>query len=792
MTRKVMAGARWQRHAGITVSVLACMIAMQARAQEAAQPAPADQAANSDGLDEIVVTAERRESTLQKTGLSVTVRDGAELTSQGRATLSQIIEDVPSVTFVPNNTWSTRAGSDMAGGNVAIRGVIAGGIPGNSTLAGPPPTALYTDGVYEGIGSSFDISRVEVLRGPQGTLYGRSATSGAVVFHTNDPNFDGFSGDLTGEYGSYGIRHYSGALNAPITDTLAVRVAGNYYAHDGFEPSQGRTETSSARIKLLWKPSADFSLLVGGALEYNKTQSVGVAGAFTTPGTIVYHPIYDNAGNAAWRANPNATGLKALADESSVLPGKNNFRQVWAEMNWNVGFATLTYLPSYREWYQDATVYGSGGPNDWVIQTMKVPNDSFLTQELRLSSNAGSPLIWQVGVMYYSNKVDLTKKSDYLQSGATSYSIDAHRKTTDLGFFGEATLPIGDTLRLTGGLRYDITKVRTDEVYSALASTAGVAVGGCQPTGTVACTYYSVSTATSPDGGPRTFRDLTFKARAEFDLSPRNMLYAMASSSFLPGDVQAFTAAAPAGSATPQVVKVAAYDEETLTAYEIGTKNRFFGNKLQINAAAFYYDYGGYQASVSLDPGNPASAVIANMPARMIGGEIEAEYRFTRHDTFSLNYSRNDARFTDVSPSRGLTGTAYANEYGVDSRIDKIWNVVPSSVSGSYNHVFETPGDSTLTAHVAGRWMAGHYLNNVATRVYNGGGYAWLYADDAAVGDFDLTWRSKNDRVSITAYVRNFTNERYLTAALLTSPTGGGYGYLSEPRTYGVVLSAHF
>jgi iron complex outermembrane receptor protein len=140
-----------------------------------------------------------------------------------------------------------------------------------------PATAVYVDGIFEGTGGNYDIDRVEVLRGPQGTLYGRSATAGVVATHTRNPSFDGLGTDVSVEFGNYDLQHYTGALNVPLSETFAVRVAGDF--RDQGEGYFGRAEfireTTSGRIKALWQPREGLSLLLGFALEDNNSQTGG-------------------------------------------------------------------------------------------------------------------------------------------------------------------------------------------------------------------------------------------------------------------------------------------------------------------------------------------------------------------------------------------------------------------------------------------------------------------------------------------------------------------------------------
>ena len=182
------------RHADL-LCALVCVpcLATQAVAADngrAANPAPA---AAGNELEEVIVTAERRTVDIQNVATSVSVRTGEELAAQGRYTTRQVLEDIPGFLAVDNNSRNTGS-ADVQGNNITIRGIAAqnsaaGGVSGISAAAG---AAVYVDGVYEGIGSGYDIERVEALRGPQGTLYGRSATTGVVAFHTPNPSVDGF------------------------------------------------------------------------------------------------------------------------------------------------------------------------------------------------------------------------------------------------------------------------------------------------------------------------------------------------------------------------------------------------------------------------------------------------------------------------------------------------------------------------------------------------------------------------------------------------------------------------
>src|ERR1035441_451987 len=248
------------------ITVLAAAITLKvalSAGQAHAQAATAEPAKDT-GLEEIVITAERRSIDIQRIPISVSVRTGDELKEQGRYTTVQILEDIPGVTAVSNSSQNTGS-ADVQGNNITIRGITAGTSAGGgpSPLSATPATAVYVDGVYEGVGSNYDIDRVEVLRGPQGTLYGRSATAGVLAFHTRNPNLQSFEGNAAVEVGDYDLQHYTAAVNLPVASTLAVRLAGDYRDQDeGYygEATHGKGQTTDGRAKVLWKPADTLSV----------------------------------------------------------------------------------------------------------------------------------------------------------------------------------------------------------------------------------------------------------------------------------------------------------------------------------------------------------------------------------------------------------------------------------------------------------------------------------------------------------------------------------------------------
>ncbi len=471
-------------------------------------------------LEDVIVTAERRSIDVQRIPASVSVRTGDELTEQGRYTTIQILQDIPGVIAVTNNSNNTGS-ADVQGNNITIRGItpaVSGAGGGPSPLSATPETAVYVDGVYEGIGSTYDLERVEVLRGPQGTLYGRSATAGVVAFHTRDPSLDSFGGNAEVEVGNYDLQHYSAAVNLPISNTLAVRVAGDYRDQgDGYfnEADRGKGSTTSGRAKVLWKPVDDFSLLVGVAFERDQAYSGGNQSTVDT-------------------AN---LGYTIATTSSDIFPGLKLQRESWAELNWDIGPGSSSptsrhFAPGIRTTTgcRHPISLGAISPSSRQFRrlwTNFTPKSCVLRRRippwvgrLVLSTTVTSYIppttpSWRPRAMRYSPVMALT---------------DDQKDTKDLGFFGETTFSPINSLRATIGVRYDSTRVETSEFFfnnpfAFCGTFAAMSPGFMLPPG-VSCTGPGQANVPAPPGSSInnvavTFHNFNYKARIEYDLAPQ-------------------------------------------------------------------------------------------------------------------------------------------------------------------------------------------------------------------------------------------------------------------------------
>jgi iron complex outermembrane receptor protein len=650
---------------------------------------------------------------------------------------------------------------------------VGGAITSNAAAA-----AVYVDGVYEGVGGGYDLDRVEVLRGPQGTLYGRSATSGVVAIHSRNPSLDKFGVNASIEAGNYALRHYSAGIDLPLAqDVLGLRLSGNSYDRDGFYNGKGgKVSTQDGRAKLLYKPNDNFSLLIGAAVENNTNNNGGaLVQASANRNVVVYAP-------------------------AGIGVGKINFRQYWAEMNWNVGFGTLTYQPAYRTYFQDSKLSASAGVIQ-IAQTAQTPTDHFTTHELRLSSNPGSMISWQIGGLYYENKLNNYNAVTFTNSNALAFSALTSKATTATGLFAQATIPFAEVNRLTVGARYDNTKVATAETYTSnLTLVPGHIPPGGPPGSPTFGQPQDLSTLSiSGPAGTRKFGNTTYKLRIEHDLSSDQLLYASISTGFSPGDVSV-TTCPPAN--VPCVLPL---DSETLTSYELGSKNRFLENRLQLNGDVFYNNYGAYQLqniNISGNPNNPQFFTFA-VPVKSVGAELELLYQVTTDDLVGVNasyinayYVNKPALFSTFLAEDKVTGRSQAGGTAVP----------PVQLAANYDHMFRLSNGSSLDVRLSGRYLSRRVGSLSASDAALGGKQ---YVDVAAqtIGDFSTTWNSADHHYSLSAFVRNFTDNNYISSVSLTQvstvvpPTSESLAAktpflftqaLYDPRTYGLVFNVNF
>jgi iron complex outermembrane receptor protein len=387
-----------------------------------------------------------------------------------------------------------------------------------------------------------------------------------------------------------------------------------------------------------------------------------------------------------------------------------------------------------------------------------------------LDSDPGSKLIWQFGALYYNNNLSNADKNvAYPTPFLLFNSVTLEKATRAFGVFGEATYPLADSWRLTEGVRYDHTNVAVNQDYTSITG---------------------VTQSLGGEAGIRRFSNVTYKVRLEHDVTARNLLYASVTTGVSPGDISAATGI----TGNPIVLELKA---ETLTSYEIGSKNRFLDDTLQVNGAIYYSNYGGYQtAGVNITPNNvlnPTFATIASA-VQVYGTEWEALYDLTRHDRVGVNAGYANSYYVDKNGVVIATDpvTQSPETFSRFFAKDKIPGVAPYTGDVFYDHTVPLPGGSTLTLHGDARWHSPYDGSAITSKQL--GSYGLIRVESAWLGDLNATWRSDGGRYSVTGYVRNVGDKRdKLLGPGLNGEAPGSISSqvtFSDPRTFGVVLSA--
>lgn len=751
---------------GASVS-LAALLASVTPAAAQDQPATGTTVTTTNQIQEVTVTAERRTQNQQKVAASVAVVRGADLVAEGRISTQQILESVPNVVVSGN-----AGGGDNPNGNITIRGVQE--TQGNGGLTtSPPTTATYVDDIYQGIGGDFDIDRVEVLRGPQGTLYGRSATGGVVAFHTVDPVIGKFTGNISGEYATADLRQVIAGVNIPLGPVLAARIAGREFDQNGYyNGNAGATREQEARVKVLYQPASNLRVIAGWTIDEHHNNAGGPTFYLSSPNDF----------------NFNGTSTQVYSTEA-------RYHQYWGEVSDDVGFANLTYIGAFHDYDSNTDtppLLVNGGLQSHTITN---PLDQFHTEEVRLASEPGSRLTWIVGANFYANFLK-TANSAVQESGVTNtgaaddnpniygapiYATQEAGRTFDYGLFTEETYPVLPTLRITGGARLDETQVDRFESY-LFNGNLDEYENSLNPADELAFANTSRFT----------YRNFTYKLRAEYDLTPANMVYAMVSSGFLPGDQQLspnpqFTTT-PSFAVTGVKFALLPFQQERLTAYEIGSKNRFLDNTLQLNADAYYYDYAGYHELANTSTFGPPSFNVLSVPVRIVGAEFESVWRVTPVDRLTLNMGLTDAEITSFPM---VAGTDYSARYFLDSA--RVPDVPLFGLSAFYDHTITMADGATIVPRAEILYTSAENLTSFTQTEAAYGEQPYAHQGGVTLVNLYATLTSADTKYSVTGYIRNVGNTLYKTGAGL-QPQGAFdiTGTPGAPRTGGVVVTARF
>lgn len=806
-----------------TLSIKISMIALAAglctpgQAQTAAPAA----APTEVGLQDIIVTAQKRPEVGQKAPLAVTSIDAATLASahiNGATDLQRA---------VPNLTAELGGGAgDPGGGNTifTIRGL-------GSSATGPQGSsgvAAHFDGVYrqDGISNAefFDLERIEVDPGPQGTLYGRSAAAGAINIIPAKPTHK-YEGAGSVSYGNYQAITAQAMINLPIGDTLALRITRQTQTHDGYYTNGYDDQNArSVRAQLLFTPSKELSVRVYGS--YTEIRGVGAGNVFVGGNPALY-AVLPQAANTDVRKASIAeycmSGSTLVATcRQSVHVDKVNLH---AEISYDFGGAVLTVIPAYTESRQHNTNVNAPLP---ISKYDQLPfNNRQTTFEARLSDSGGSKLKWVVGGNYYDNKVEtnvfqainvflpigspffpplagvpcvvvtaggglctgnppetVVTRPGLAVDSTGAYQLQDSRQES-YAFFGQATYPITEGIRLTLGARYNHDKSSDVQVLDSTSNLVYV-FNGTGPFANPLANLLPPHPTPPAVGAQVSFNAVTYRAAIDADVGPHSIVYASVGSGYKPGGLNdggpASTSSGPFVAFAPSV----SFGPEKVTHFEVGSKNRFLGNTLQINNVIYYDSYNNYQngATQVVNPvqNGALGFVISNAgKARVYGDELSIKWQISKHDELDVSANYLNAKFTSytapaiVGPGNQVVpATSYAGF--------PLPNAPEFSGNVSYRHTFDLGSSGELAASAFSHLADGYWVNYAQAF----GSHQSAYTSTT----LDLTWTSDNRHLKVSAFVNNVENHNVIVFAGQTN----GYTGLSfaPPRTYGGSLAFKF
>lgn len=713
-----------------TILATACAVAqlaasLPAHAQAVASDGQSTASENS-GLEEIVVTAERRRTNLQTTPIAATVLTGEVLANKGVTNVDQLQFISPAA--VVNNFGQ--------GIDFNIRGI--GKAEHNSqTTTG---VITYRDGVatfpgYYTAEPYYDIARIEILRGPQGTFVGENATGGAVFVTSNDPVINGgHSGYLQADVGNYEYFGAQGALNLPVNDTFAARVAFNVGQRDSFYDITGPytgddgVQTGSARIGMLWKPTD--ALSVNLKADYNYLDLSGYPAdpvlatndPFDITANADFHAL-DRFGRAVLRVDYEFANGTTLRSVSGFQKGQTEYR---------------TDL--------DGTRLGNNIFGD-------IGNEEMYSQELNLISPEANRLKWILGA-YYQHDDNYFRPDGGFYIGVPPpvfYVLSGTNVRENTAFFGQISYDLTDGLQLQVGARYSDHSTENDLDINQY----GLALTQQQR---------------------ETFSKVSGKVALNWTLNSHHFLYAFVATGFRPGGLNV-----PVGFGEP-----AAFDEEEVTNYEIGWKAGWAGGRLRTQFDVYYNEYDNFQVTVGY-PLLPTFGFELNNPSttKIYGFEGQLEAVF---GAFSLDagfgwlsselgtFYAVDPRVASLGACDPATGPASASCVDLDGHEQTYAPEFTFNIGLQY--VFGQGSDNEFTPRI----NYGHVAEQWATLFENEARGDRVEARD--ILNAQLAWR--HGSFITTAYGTNLTDQHYVAAV------NSGLRFAGPPRQFGVRLMKVF
>jgi iron complex outermembrane receptor protein len=700
-------------------------------------------------LDEITVTAQKREQNLQDVGIAISAFSGEQMEKLGYDNAQQVTSMAPGVSTVQPNGEANYA--------LAIRGVAASDFTTNVES----PVAMYLDEVYisQMSGSGFmlyDMERVEILKGPQGTLFGRNATGGLAHFLSRKPSQE-LSGYVKGTIGDYEQYKVEGAVGGGITDTLAARFSGSYHVNDGYAKNRltgtdlNNADDQSYRLHLAWDPTEDLSVLLTGRQAEQEIDTGFFENVSSIrPGELTPDEFNDVLGyidndGDVYEGDYDRDGYNELETDGLTLAVK-----------WAIGEMNLTSITDrsnvHRHYIEDSDA--SPAP---VFSFFLNTGAEQTSQELRLDGG-GDRMRWVAGAYYL--KLDITDNNgaitDPFVGPATTPGAEAglinpyERNMESWSIFGQVEYDLSDVYTLIAGARA-ITDENDFEYHTRI-------VEFLDPNAHDYDASDNLDNRITLAGYEGDRNDDEWSGRLQLNMTPNDdlLLYASLNRGIRGGGFNA-----PIFPLSPPLDyndATMSYEPEQLTAWELGFKGSYLDGRARINGAAYYYDYKDYQAFYITG----IDTITFNTDADSVGGELEVIASPVDGLDLLLGASYNDI---SVDLPGGEVPSVQSPKWMFNAMLRYGWDL----------------GSGELAVQADAQYRDQHYFALTGLETVEEDGYV--------VANASISWSDAEDRYAISAFVDNLFDEEYLVQTFdLSGPNVFGMTeqYYGRPQWWGV------
>lgn len=735
---------------GLLASAISCVMASQV--------VVANEAADAAGyyLEEVVVSARKVEESAQDIPVAINVMDGQTVEDLKIQSMTDVIKFTPGATFT-----SSFAGEP----NISVRGISSG----DNSASGSSGVLLMADNevISRGFmysGALFDIARVEVMRGPQGTTYGKNANGGVVHSISNLPTDESEVRVKTtvGDYGLFGIE---GVANGALTDSASARLAVYHQEREGYSEdartgeSVDDTDTQALKTSLIWDASEDLFLTFRGHWSRDHYDDPAPRKALdpSKPDGLIFNPLLGGSEDTS-------------LDPYKVMNSDDQFysRTIWGasmEASLNLNGYDLTSITSYRKGDDDVRVDLFGGYDDLVVQRSKNDATTF-SQELRLG-NAGyaETLTWLTGVYYLNEEHERNETKEVLANDPfyqavgleTFQNFSQDSSGYSLGAFGELNYSISDSTHLTVGARYSYEAKDYQVTHGVTGGSVLVPGGGGTSFANI---FIDDASQIIDETSDETWDSVTGKISLTHHLMNDTLVYSTISNGFKAGGFNPEPANAD--------VAVKSYDAETLLSIEVGVKAELLDRRLRLNAALFDSSYDDIQTEGFLPGG---AVVVENAGEASIQGlELEFTWLALENLTFIGSYANYDSEYEKL------------NNGGVDLSGEALVDV--PEWTGHLGAIYQVDFDDS--SHIRLRVDYRSRADVLAIR-------------DAVVGDVEragedifsaqAAWLSADEGLEISIWGENITNKAEISvvgpSALGTQP----HVTYAAPRTLGLTVT---